>query len=201
MSAAVTNSCLAQSGTSSRSRSEPPDARNSIRSSPVEAAFPRRLFELLVYVDQALAAQDVVLVVAQREQRLNAAGAPGDHRYGACRRYGQPAGVAHLGLARRVVDAALEPGEDAPPLGQILGHPVGLVPDEPHHVAAQLQALLGVVSHTHLDQHVGEAHHSQADLARHPGHLLDLVDRVGVRVDDVVPGSASSVWTTPLSRS
>ena len=33
MSAAVTNSCLAQSGTSSRSLREPPDARNSIRSS------------------------------------------------------------------------------------------------------------------------------------------------------------------------
>ena len=70
--------------------------------------------------------------------------------------------------------------------GQFLAHLAAFVGDELHDRFAGPDRLFGVVGNAQLEQHVGEAHDAQADLAVRPGHLADLLEGIAVHVDDVV---------------
>ena len=88
--------------------------------------------------------------------------------------------------ARELLPAALPREEGAALDGEALGLGAGLVCDELHDGAADLDALLGVVGNAEADEHVGEAHDAEAGLAGEQVHALDLGDRVVVGVDGVV---------------
>jgi len=89
-----------------------------------------------------------------------------------------PAGLSKIG--------ALEVGEHAALAGQLLAGRAGLVVDEAHDIAGDLAGVFGVVGHLEAQQHVGEAHDAETDLAVALGHPLDLGQRVAIDVDDVV---------------
>src|SRR5450759_3479702 len=151
-----------------------------------EAALPRDLLEVGVTLDHAVVVEHVGAHVADREQGLDAARAAGDDADGARGRDRGDGGVAHAGARGAVEDGALEVGEHAALAGQLLAGRAGLVVDEAHDIAGDLAGVFGVVRHLEAQQHVGEAHDAETDLAVALGHPLDLGQRVAIDVDDVV---------------
>jgi len=143
------------------------------------------LFEKRVHLDQDVLVH-YLAHVGDREERLDAAGGVGDDGDGSGRRDGGHRGVTDRLGARPVVDGALEVREGAARLGQGAGGRVPLVVDELHHLLAQRGRFGGVVRDAKHDQHVGPAHDAQTDFAVGAGHLVDLLQRVVVHLDDVV---------------
>src|SRR5450759_229966 len=152
----------------------------------VEAALPRDLLEVRVALDHAVVVEHVGAHVADREQGLDAARAAGDDADGARGRDRGDGGVAHTGARGTVEDGALEVGEHAALAGQLLAGRAGLVVDEAHDIAGDLAGVFGVVGHLEAQQHIGEPHDPETDLAVAFGHPLDLGQRVAIDVDDVV---------------
>ena len=71
-------------------------------------------------------------------------------------------------------------------LGQPLRLDLGLVVDELLELAAELDALVGVVGDAEPDEEVGQAHDAEPDAADPLGQVGDLLQRVLVGVDDVL---------------
>ncbi len=71
-------------------------------------------------------------------------------------------------------------------LGELLRRDARLLVDELHDAAAHLHALVGVVGDAEAHEHVRPPHHAEADAADGLGQLVDLLEGIAVRVDDVV---------------
>src|SRR6267143_1265664 len=95
------------------------------------------------------------------------------------------AGVAGAGRIRSP-DRALPLREDAALLRQLLGGNLRLLIDEPHQLATERDAGIGVVGHAKPDEQVGPSHDAQPDAPNPLRKTVDLIERVPVRVDDVV---------------
>ena len=74
------------------------------------------------------------------------------------------------------------------------GFGIGVFHGKTHQPATQLDSLFRVVRNAEQHKHVGKSHQSQSQLPGVPGHILDGVDRILVRVDYVVehPGGQSN---------
>ncbi|MNS49618.1 hypothetical protein D3C72_822310 [compost metagenome] len=81
---------------------------------------------------------------------------------------------------------AVAAGELAAALGELDRLHLRLEVDEAEDLLGHVEALLRAVADAQLEEHAGEAHHAQADLAGALGDAIDLGDRVLVGVDDVV---------------
>ncbi len=121
----------------------------------------------------------------QGELGLAAAGRVRDHRQRARRRDRRYVRVPDLDALLPVAGADPR-GVRAPDLRELVALVVADVLDELHHPPAPLDALFGVVRHLEHEQHPGEAHHAESDLACRHRHLLDLLHGVRVHVDHVV---------------
>ena len=128
-----------------------------------------------------------MLVIAQGEGGFAPGRATGDHRNRTGRGHRQAAGVAHRPvLSLRAVFAAVPFREALPHAGQLLRHGIGLFSDHPHDHPAELHPVGRVIWDAQFHQQIRKAHDSQADFPGRLGHLLYLVDGVGVGIDDVV---------------
>src|SRR2546425_491150 len=151
---------------------------------PPEAFSLRDLLEIVEEVGKLLSVH-YALVPNQAELRLAAAGCVGDHRERACWRDGRDVGIAEL-QTLLLVTAALPGGIDAALLRELSALIVSRLMNKFHDLAAPFDPFLGVVRDLEHEEHAGEAHDTEADLAGRTRHLLDLLDGVRIHVDDIV---------------
>ena len=83
-------------------------------------------------------------------------------------------------------DRLLPGWEDAPAFREPFGCDPRLLIDERHHLAPQVHALRAVVWNAQAHEHVRPAHHAETDATDGLRQAVDLIERVAVRVDDVV---------------
>ncbi len=163
----------------------------------VPALAPRNRHEVFVHVGH----EDARLIAHKRdrEERLDAGRAAGDDGNGAGRRDRREVAVAQAphradALARggpgaggvRPPNRALPLRERAALFGQLLGRDLRLLVDELHQLAAQRDARIGVVPDAQTHEQVGPPHDAEADTADALREVVDLGERVLVRVDDVI---------------
>ena len=176
----------------------PASAIRRMRSSEYQPSALRDGDEVLVHVGH----QHAGLVPHERhgEQRLDAGAAAGDDRDGAGGRHGGDVAVAEpphrAGSARpwargrrsRPGPQMLRSHSGKTPRsrGQPLRLDLGLLVHELLDLAAERDALLGVVGDAELDEQVGEAHDAEPDAADALGQVGDLGQRVLVGVDHVL---------------
>src|SRR2546428_3714412 len=151
---------------------------------PPETFALRDLLEVVEEVRELFAVHDA-FVPDQAELRLAAAGCVGNHRERAGGRDGCDVGIADM-QALLLVTAALPSGIDSAILRALCALIISGFLDKSHNLAAPFDPLLGVVRDLEHEEHAGEAHDTEADLAGGPSHLLDFLDRICVHVDDVV---------------
>jgi hypothetical protein len=149
----------------------------------VDARLHQPVLQNLIGLDKVGAVHHIA-DIGVGEHRLYAGGYPGDDGQGAGGGDGGDGGVSDGPAVP--VDALVKEGERAPDLGQLL---TGLVADGIHRVhdlLGQGDALLAVVGHAHVEEHVRKAHDAQADLAGGAGHPVDLGQGVLVDLNHVV---------------
>src|SRR3989475_64483 len=148
-------------------------------------SFPLRdLFEIVKEVREFLAVHHP-FVPDEAEFRLASSRRVRDHRERSGRCDRGDVGVAKP-QAFLLVAAAFPRGVNAALLSELRALIISRFMDKLHDFAAPLDAFLGIVWDLEHEQHPREAHDAKADLSRGVSHLLDLLDRVRVHVDDVI---------------
>src|SRR5437660_8548186 len=152
----------------------------------VEPSLPPEALEALADERQdalAVHALDPVLE-GQREDRLDARGAAGDHGDGARGRDGGHGGVPERAPA--LVDGPLVVREGPALLGKPGRLVVADVLDEGHEAPGQRERLLAVVRNVEGKEEVGPAHDAQPDAAVRLDHGIDRGQRIRIDLDHVV---------------
>src|SRR5207302_4964948 len=134
-----------------------------------------------------------------REQRLDARGAPRDDRDRAGGRHRGEVAIAQPphradaltpGPPRaarvRPPDRPLPLREHTALLRQLLRRRLRLLVHELHHLATERHTLVRVVGNPQPHEQIGPTHHAQADAADPLGQLVDLRQRILVGIDHVV---------------
>ena len=164
--------------------------------------------EVLIHIRH----EDGCLVAHERhgEERLDPRGAAGNDRDRAGGRHGGQVAVTQFPhwadpLAARIAgaggvrspDRPLPLRERAALLRQLFRRDLRLFVDELHHLAAERDAFIGVVRDAEPHEQVGPAHDPEADAADPLRQIVDLGERVLVRVDDVVEEVSGEMHDRP----